>query len=308
MALLCDIVIAGETARFSEIFARRGLTIDFGGSWALPRRVGLHRAKELTLLADIIDATEADRIGLVNRVVSDDTLDKVVAEMADPPGRRSSDRPRPGQAPAQQRHRHHARAGPRRGGRGADDQLLDQGHRRGGQGVPRQAHADVRGSLNRPGRRRRGAMIAAMAVTTGFNHVAVNTADLDRLKRFYADAFGGSMTFEMERHGGSSPHGDHRSRRRRRPERVRGAGRVDHRRSPPDQGGRGPIDHYALAVDSLPTLEGLRRPAASTPAARSARSNGSATSGRCSSAIPTGWSWRSAAAGTPTTGSPPDCA
>ncbi|MET0326558.1 MAG: enoyl-CoA hydratase [Ilumatobacteraceae bacterium] len=82
MALLCDIVVAGETARFSEIFARRGLTIDFGGSWALPRRVGLHRAKELTLLADIIDATEADRIGLVNRVVSEDTLDKYVTEMA----------------------------------------------------------------------------------------------------------------------------------------------------------------------------------------------------------------------------------
>jgi 2-(1,2-epoxy-1,2-dihydrophenyl)acetyl-CoA isomerase len=82
LALLCDIVVAGETARFSEIFARRGLTIDFGGSWALPRRVGLHRAKELTLLADIIDATEADRIGLVNRVVSDDTLDKYVTEMA----------------------------------------------------------------------------------------------------------------------------------------------------------------------------------------------------------------------------------
>ena len=82
MALLCDIVVAGETARFSEIFARRGLTIDFGGSWVLPRRVGLHRAKELTLLADIIDATEADRIGLVNRVVSDDTLDKYVTEMA----------------------------------------------------------------------------------------------------------------------------------------------------------------------------------------------------------------------------------
>ena len=131
MALLCDIVIAGETARFSEIFARRGLTIDFGGSWALPRRVGLHRAKELTLLADIIDATEADRIGLVNRVVPDDTLDNVVAEMADPPGGRSADRPGPGQAPAQQRHRQHARAGPRRGGRGADDQLLDQGHGRG---------------------------------------------------------------------------------------------------------------------------------------------------------------------------------
>jgi 2-(1,2-epoxy-1,2-dihydrophenyl)acetyl-CoA isomerase len=75
-------VIASDTARFSEIFARRGLTIDFGGSWALPRRVGMHRAKELTLLADIIDAAEADRIGLVNRVVPDAELDAIVAELA----------------------------------------------------------------------------------------------------------------------------------------------------------------------------------------------------------------------------------
>ena len=78
MALLCDLVVAGDTARFSEIFARRGLTIDFGGSCVLPRRVGLHRAKELTLLADIIDAAEADRIGLVNRVVPDAELDAFV--------------------------------------------------------------------------------------------------------------------------------------------------------------------------------------------------------------------------------------
>src|SRR6476659_10054149 len=82
MALLCDLIVASDTARFSEIFARRGLTIDFGGSWALPRRVGMHRAKELTLLTDIIDASEADRIGLVNRVVPDGELDKFVDEWA----------------------------------------------------------------------------------------------------------------------------------------------------------------------------------------------------------------------------------
>lgn len=82
MALLCDLVVAGDTARFSEIFARRGLTIDFGGSWVLPRRVGLHLAKELALLADIIDATEADRIGLVNRVVPDAELDAFVDDWA----------------------------------------------------------------------------------------------------------------------------------------------------------------------------------------------------------------------------------
>ena len=82
MALLCDLIVASDTARFSEIFARRGLTIDFGGSWALPRRIGLHRAKELTLLTDIIDAAEADRIGLVNRVVPHDELLDRVRELA----------------------------------------------------------------------------------------------------------------------------------------------------------------------------------------------------------------------------------
>ena len=82
MALLCDLVVADSTARFSEIFARRGLSIDFGGSWALPRRIGLHRAKELALLAEIIDAAAAERLGLVNRVVPDDELDSFVDDWA----------------------------------------------------------------------------------------------------------------------------------------------------------------------------------------------------------------------------------
>ena len=126
MALLCDLVVASDTARFSEIFARRGLTIDFGGSWALPRRIGMHRAKELALLTDIIDAAEADRIGLVNRVVPDGELDAFVDDWAAPPGRRAADRPGPVQAAAQQRCRDHPRAGARRRGRGADRQLLDR--------------------------------------------------------------------------------------------------------------------------------------------------------------------------------------
>ena len=78
MALGCDLVVASETARFSEIFAKRGLSLDFGGSWILPRRVGLHHAKELALFGDIISATEARELGLVNRVLPDGELDAFV--------------------------------------------------------------------------------------------------------------------------------------------------------------------------------------------------------------------------------------
>ena len=78
MALGCDLVAVSDNARFSQIFARRGLSLDFGGSWLLPRIVGMHRAKELALFADIIDAAEAERLGLVNRVVPDAELDQFV--------------------------------------------------------------------------------------------------------------------------------------------------------------------------------------------------------------------------------------
>ena len=82
MALLCDMVVGDETSRYSEIFARRGLSIDFGGSYSLPRRVGMHKAKELALLADIIDAKEAEAIGLVNRIVPSGDLDSFVDDWA----------------------------------------------------------------------------------------------------------------------------------------------------------------------------------------------------------------------------------
>ena len=82
LALGCDSIVASDRARFTEIFAKRGLALDFGGSWLLPRLIGLHRAKELAFLAEIIDATEAERIGLVNRVVPHDELDAEVGALA----------------------------------------------------------------------------------------------------------------------------------------------------------------------------------------------------------------------------------
>ena len=82
LALGCDLVVASEDATFSEIFHRRGLSIDFGGSWLLPRLIGLHRAKEFAFFADMVPAHEAQRLGLVNRVVPAAELDTVVDDWA----------------------------------------------------------------------------------------------------------------------------------------------------------------------------------------------------------------------------------
>ncbi|HSG78623.1 MAG TPA: enoyl-CoA hydratase-related protein [Acidimicrobiia bacterium] len=80
LALGCDLVIASDRARFSQIFVRRGLTVDFGGTWVLPRRVGLARAKELALSGRVIDAAEAVEYGLALEVVAvDDLMDRARA-------------------------------------------------------------------------------------------------------------------------------------------------------------------------------------------------------------------------------------
>ena len=82
MAIGCDIVIASERARFAEIFVKRGLTVDFGGTWLLPRLVGLTRARELALTGRVVGAEEALSIGLVSEVVSVDELAPRSAEVA----------------------------------------------------------------------------------------------------------------------------------------------------------------------------------------------------------------------------------
>lgn len=82
MALGCDLIVASDEARFSLIFAKRGLSVDFGGTWLLPRLVGMHKAKELALFADIISAKEAEAMGLVNRVVPAGDIDAFVDDWA----------------------------------------------------------------------------------------------------------------------------------------------------------------------------------------------------------------------------------
>lgn len=82
LALGCDLVVASTTARFSQIFARRGLSLDFGGSWLLPRIVGLQQAKRLALLADFVDADEALRLGLATWVKSPEEIDAFVDDLA----------------------------------------------------------------------------------------------------------------------------------------------------------------------------------------------------------------------------------
>ena len=82
LALSSDIIIASDEARFSQIFAKRGLVPDVGGMFMLPRLVGMAKAKELMFTADIIDAQEAFRIGMINRFVPAGELMKGTGEFA----------------------------------------------------------------------------------------------------------------------------------------------------------------------------------------------------------------------------------
>ena len=83
LALVCDLVLAAESARFIEIFTKRGLALDSGGGWLLPRLIGLAKAKELVFFADSLPAPDAERIGLINRVVPDDDLASATREWAE---------------------------------------------------------------------------------------------------------------------------------------------------------------------------------------------------------------------------------
>jgi enoyl-CoA hydratase/carnithine racemase len=83
LALGCDLVAATPESTFSQIFAKRGLSVDLGGSWLLPKIVGLQQAKRLALLAETIDAAEAHALNLVTWVVSAPQIDDFVTDIAD---------------------------------------------------------------------------------------------------------------------------------------------------------------------------------------------------------------------------------
>lgn len=82
VALACDLVVASDRARFCEIFVKRGLGLDGGTSWTLPRHVGLRRAKQIAFFGDVVGAKDALEWGLVNEVVPADELMKVAGEWA----------------------------------------------------------------------------------------------------------------------------------------------------------------------------------------------------------------------------------
>jgi 2-(1,2-epoxy-1,2-dihydrophenyl)acetyl-CoA isomerase len=82
LAFACDLVIAAAESRFIEVFVRRGIAVDAAGAYLLPRLIGLAKAKELVFFGDDLAADDAQRLGLVNKVVPGDQLQAAAAEWA----------------------------------------------------------------------------------------------------------------------------------------------------------------------------------------------------------------------------------
>ena len=82
LALACDLRLAAESAKFSVAFVKIGLIPDAGVSFFLPRLVGLGRAMEMSMLGEAMDAQEAHRTGLVNKVVPDERIGEETAALA----------------------------------------------------------------------------------------------------------------------------------------------------------------------------------------------------------------------------------
>lgn len=82
LALACDLIVASPEAQFAELFVKRGLVVDFGGSWALTRLLPLHKAKELALLGETVGAQEAYELGMLNRLCDTGEIDTQVKELS----------------------------------------------------------------------------------------------------------------------------------------------------------------------------------------------------------------------------------
>ena len=82
MALACDMRIAGKKARMTTAFAKVGFSGDYGGHYFLPRLVGAAKARELYFTSEVLDSAQMEALGLVNRVVADEELEKVTMELA----------------------------------------------------------------------------------------------------------------------------------------------------------------------------------------------------------------------------------
>jgi 2-(1,2-epoxy-1,2-dihydrophenyl)acetyl-CoA isomerase len=83
LALACDVVIASRSAKFNQAFIKIGLSPDCGGTFFLPRLIGLRRAVELMMTGDLVDAERAQQMGMINSVVEDDELMKHALAMAE---------------------------------------------------------------------------------------------------------------------------------------------------------------------------------------------------------------------------------
>lgn len=83
LALAADMIWCSDRARFSAIFAKRGLSLDFGTSWLLRQRIGVHKAKEIAFTGRVIGASDALALGLVNAVVPVEELDAATQVIVD---------------------------------------------------------------------------------------------------------------------------------------------------------------------------------------------------------------------------------
>jgi 2-(1,2-epoxy-1,2-dihydrophenyl)acetyl-CoA isomerase len=83
LALACDIRIASDKARFAEVYVRRGLVPTSGGAYLLPRVIGIDKALLMLWTGDMVEAKEAERIGLVTMVVPHEELETTALELAE---------------------------------------------------------------------------------------------------------------------------------------------------------------------------------------------------------------------------------